>query len=155
MTEEKIRYKASIAGKNYTIIGKESHAHMDLVSELANEQLAAIKESAPSISAEQASVLLAINTLSVQVKLQEKIIQLEDEIKRLKTEAANAEDLESRLDELQKNEKELRKNLSNEKRELSKEEMQHQIEVQKLLNQQVKEKIQKNNHKKLQNHGKK
>ncbi|MGX6994107.1 cell division protein ZapA [Vagococcus penaei] len=155
MTEENIRYKATIAGKSYTIIGNQSHAYMDMVSELANEQLTTIKQQAPAITDEQAAILLAMNTLSVQVKLQEQILDLKKTIGQLETEVAKTADLEQRLDELKKNEKNMRKKILEEQREFSKEEMLHQIEVQKLLNQQVKEKIQKNNHKKLHNQYKK
>ena len=64
----KTRYKAIIADHTYTIIGQESKQHMDLVTKIVNEQLAEIKHLSPQTDTEQASVLLAINAISDQLK---------------------------------------------------------------------------------------
>ncbi len=146
--EEKKRYKAKIAGNTYTIIGNESHYHMDIVNDLANEQLELIMGQAPTLTREQASVLLAINTLSVQVKQQEVILGQRDEILALKKEIKKVVDLEDRLNKIEEREKEARKAVINENKQLTDEEMLNHIEVQKVLNQQVKEKIQRNNNQK-------
>ena len=42
MTEQKKRYKAVIANQSYTIIGRESKQHMDMVTKLVNDQLTEI-----------------------------------------------------------------------------------------------------------------
>ena len=42
--DEMKRYKAKIAGETYTIIGPESHYHMDIVNDLANEQIELIEK---------------------------------------------------------------------------------------------------------------
>ena len=146
--EAKKRYKAKIAGSTYTIIGNESHYHMDIVNDLANEQLELIMGQAPTLTREQASVLLAINTLSVQVKQQEVILDQRDEILALKKEIEKVAELEERLSKIEEREKEARKAVINENRQLTEEEMLNHIEVQKVLNQQVKEKIQRNNNQK-------
>ncbi|MBO0480370.1 cell division protein ZapA [Vagococcus fluvialis] len=143
--DEMKRYKAKIAGETYTIIGPESHYHMDIVNDLANEQIELIEKQSPSLSREQAAILLAINTLSVQVKQQEMILDQRKEIEELKEELKRVEELEERLDRIEAREKEARQAIIKEKRQMTEEETLNQIEVQKVLNQQVKEKIQKNN----------
>lgn len=146
--EDKKRYKAKIAGEAYTIIGNESHYHMDIVNDLANEQLELIMGQSSTLTKEQAAILLAINTLSIQVKQQEVILDQRDEIIQLKKEIEKVAELEDRLSKIEEREKEARKAVINENRQLTEDEMLNHIEVQKVLNQQVKEKIQKNNHQK-------
>lgn len=148
LQEEQKRYKATIAGKTYTIIGNESHYHMDIVNDLANEQLELIMKQAPSLTREQAAVLLAINTLSVQVKQQETILDLKNDVHALQHEVEKVNDLEERLNKIEERERAARKIALDENRELTEAEMNNHIEVQKVLNQQVKEKIQRNNHQK-------
>ena len=143
--DEMKRYKAKIAGETYTIIGTESHYHMDIVNDLVNEQIELIKKQSPSLSHEQAAILLAINTLSVQVKQQEVILDQRNEIEELKEELKRVEELEERLDQIEAREKEARQAIIKEKRQITEEEALNQIEVQKVLNQQVKEKIQRSN----------
>ncbi|MBO0476630.1 cell division protein ZapA [Vagococcus sp. DIV0080] len=143
--EEMKRYKARIAGEVYTIIGPESHYHMEIVNDLANEQIDVIKQHAPGLTNEQAAILLAINTLSIQVKQQEVILDQRKEINELKEEVKRVEDLEERLKRIEEREKEARQAIIKEKRQLTEEETLNHIEVQKVLNQQVKEKIQRNN----------
>ncbi|MEG0286919.1 MAG: cell division protein ZapA [Vagococcus sp.] len=147
--EEMKRYKTKIAGETYTIIGTESHYHMEIVNDLANEQIEQIKQQSPSLTNEQAAILLAINTISVQVKQQETILDQRNEIDQLKAEIGRVRELEERLDRIEAREKEARQAIIKEKRQLTEEETLNHIEVQKVLNQQVKEKIQRNNdHKK-------
>lgn len=146
--EENKRYKATIVGNTYTIIGKESHYHMDIVNQLANEQLETIMKNAPKLSTEQAAILLAINTLSVQIKQQETILNLKKDISELEDELEKMKKLEERLDKIEAREKETRKKVIQENRELTDEEMLNQIEIQKIVNEQAKEKIKRNNHQK-------
>lgn len=143
--EEMKRYKAKIANNTYTIIGTESHYHMDIVNDLANEQIENIKKQSSSLTDEQAAILLAINTLSVQVKQQEVILDQRNEIKSLKEEIARIKEFEERLDRIEEREKEARQAIIKENRKVTEEEALNQIEVQKVLNQQVKEKIQRSN----------
>lgn len=72
MAEEKRRYKANIAGKNYTLIGPGSTEQFDAVTTLLNDELAQIHRLQPSISIEDAAILLAFNSLSGQVRLRAK-----------------------------------------------------------------------------------
>lgn len=146
--EENKRYKATIAGNTYTIIGKESHYHMDIVNQLANEQLETIMKNAPKLSTEQAAILLAINTLSVQIKQQETILDLKKDISDLEDELEKMMGLEERLSNIESREKEMRKKILQENRKLTDEEMLNQIEIQKIVNEQAKEKIKRNNNQK-------
>ncbi|WP_054675733.1 cell division protein ZapA [Lacticaseibacillus sharpeae] len=70
MAEDKRRYKANIAGRNYTLIGPGSTAHFDAVTQILNDQLAQIHRLQPKLSREDAAVLLAFNALSQQVSAQ-------------------------------------------------------------------------------------
>lgn len=146
--EENKRYKATIAGNTYTIIGKESHYHMDIVNQLANEQLETIMKNAPKLSTEQAAILLAINTLSVQIKQQETILDLKKDISDLEDELEKMMGLEERLSNIESREKEMRNKILQENRKLTDEEMLNQIEIQKIVNEQAKEKIKRNNNQK-------
>lgn len=148
--EENKRYKATIGGNTYTIIGKESHYHMDIVNQLANEQLENIMKSSPNLSTEQAAILLAINTLSVQIKQQETILDLKKEVRDLEDELEKMIELEEKLDKIEAREKAARKKIMQENRELTDEEMLNQIEIQKVVNEQAKEKIKRNNKQKNQ-----
>ena len=130
--EEMKRYKTKIAGETYTIIGTESHYHMEIVNDLANEQIEQIKQQSPSLTNEQAAILLAINTISVQVKQQETILDQRNEIDQLKAEIGRVRELEERLDRIEAREKEARQAIIKEKRQLTEEETLNHIEVQKV-----------------------
>lgn len=155
MTQNKKRYKAVIGDRAYTIIGKESKAHMDIVTALANNQLRDILNMSDTTTMEQAAILLAVNALSDQVKKESKVIEMEKEIQELneaiefleleKSELTNQDEkiktLESRLkryDDLETEAKKALLTAGQEVEELS------PMEAQQILNQQVKEKIQKN-----------
>ncbi|WP_127849521.1 cell division protein ZapA [Lacticaseibacillus hulanensis] len=70
MAEEKRRYKATIAGRSYTLIGPGSTDHFSAVTQILNDQLAQIHRLQPNLSREDAAVLLAFNALSDQVTAQ-------------------------------------------------------------------------------------
>ena len=57
MTEQKKRYKAVIANQSYTIIGRESKQHMDMVTKLVNDQLTEIMGLSSQVDKEQAAIL--------------------------------------------------------------------------------------------------
>ncbi|WP_125705354.1 cell division protein ZapA [Lacticaseibacillus daqingensis] len=70
MEEQKRRFKAVIGDKTYTIVGPGSTAHFSAVVAMLNERLTQIKTLAPTISTEDAAVLLAFNALSDAVKIE-------------------------------------------------------------------------------------
>ncbi|MFD0897059.1 cell division protein ZapA [Loigolactobacillus binensis] len=88
MAEQKRRFKVVIDGKTYIIIGNASDAHIQAVTQLVNDELTQIKSLATTLDDEQAAVLLAINTVSDQLRLQTKLERLEKENEQLKQQLA-------------------------------------------------------------------
>lgn len=140
MVKEKTRYKAVIADHTYTIIGQESKQHMDLVTKLVNEQLAEIKHISPQTDNEQASVLLAINAISDQLKKQEKTINLEKEVAEYKKQTIRLAELENRIKRIEAIEEEARDVLKKNGQEGV--EIHNHMEAQQILNENRKQQIQ-------------
>ncbi|PZL70606.1 cell division protein ZapA [Enterococcus plantarum] len=140
MVKEKTRYKAVIADHTYTIIGQESKQHMDLVTKLVNEQLAEIKHISPQTNDEQASVLLAINAISDQLKKQEKVLNLEQEVAELKKRTIRLAELENRIKRIEAIEEEARVVLKKNGQEDV--EIHNHMEAQQILNENRKQQIQ-------------
>ena len=140
MAHEKTRYKAVIANQTYTIIGRETKHHMDIVTKLINEQLAELKQLSPQMDNEQAAILMAVNALSDQLKKQERILELEEETAELKKKMIKFTELENRVKRIEA--------IENEAREVLKENGQadhtikNHVEAQQILNEQRKRKIQ-------------
>ncbi|MFW8617118.1 cell division protein ZapA [Enterococcus innesii] len=140
MTEQKKRYKAVIANQSYTIIGRESKEHMDMVTRLVNDQLLEIMQLSPQIDQEQASILLAINAVSDQLKKQEQLLVLQKKVDELRGQAIKATELENRIKRIEAIESEARKVLDETGR--SDVEIHNHVEAQQILNEQRKRKIQ-------------
>lgn len=149
--EQKKRFKLKIKNEEYIIIGTEDSAHMNLVNDLVNDHLTIINEHTPTLTKEQAATLLAINTVSLQVKQQEEIMKLEEELKEAQEKIAQLNELELRLNEISGREREKSKEIIQNNGNLSEKELQNQIEIQKLMNQQVTEKIKIKNQQKNKN----
>ena len=116
MTENKQRYKTTIAGRTYTIVAKKSEDHLKTVSELANDRINQLKDLMPKLDIEQRAILVAVNAISEniskQVELNEikealetteksleqqkkRILTLQNQLKKVKQEKApNKETLE-------------------------------------------------------------
>ena len=140
MTEQKKRYKAVIANQSYTIIGRESKEHMDMVTRLVNDQLLEIMQLSPQTDQEQASILLAINAVSDQLKKQEQLLVLQKKVDELRGQAIKATELETRIKRIEAIESEARKVLDETGR--SDVEIHNHVEAQQILNEQRKRKIQ-------------
>lgn len=82
MANQKRRTKAIINGKEYTIVGDKSAAHVELVAEIINEQLEELNSLSTSLSKEEQAILMAVNAVSDQVKMQQELIALEEKIKQ-------------------------------------------------------------------------
>ncbi|WP_159722658.1 cell division protein ZapA [Enterococcus sp. CSURQ0835] len=95
------RYKAKVGDQTYTIIGKETKQHMDLVIKVVNEQLAEIHQLSQDIDQEQAAILLAINAISDQVKKQAEIITLQKKITELEKQVEHLPELENRVKKIE------------------------------------------------------
>ncbi|GAA0352799.1 hypothetical protein GCM10008932_02260 [Alkalibacterium iburiense] len=81
MPEEKSRYKATIDGESYTIVGPKSQKHMQVVAETVDEQLAQLKEMTKGMSKEKRAVLLAINAVSDQLAMRKELEEIKEKIK--------------------------------------------------------------------------
>lgn len=80
------RFKAKIAGKDYTIVGQRSPQHLNTVVDLVNNQLEQLNELAPELSTADRSILMSINAISDQLLKEQQIIELEQEIEALRKE---------------------------------------------------------------------
>lgn len=141
MAREKTRYKAKIANQTYTIIGTESKSHMDIVTQMANEQLQDILTLSPDTDLSQGAILLAINALSDQLKKEKEILKLEERIREIKVEAAYVTELETRLERYDEMERQAKEALASNGKNSDNISL---VEAQKIMNQQVIEKIQQN-----------
>lgn len=135
------RYKATVAGQTYTIIGQETKQHMDLVVALVNEQLNEIKQLSPEISTEKAAILLAINAMSDQVNKQETLLKLQNRQSQLEKKAQHNEDLENRIKKIEAIEAEAKQILRQEGRDDTT--IRNHVEAQEIVNGNRKREIQK------------
>lgn len=88
--EEKRRYKAVIAGKEYTIVGKKSDQHMDAVVTILNHQLDQLIRLDGSLSKGDLAILMTVNAISDQLSKEHQIETLQAELDQLK--AASSRD---------------------------------------------------------------
>ena len=83
MANEKRRTKVVINGKEYTIVGEKSSAHIELVAETLNKQLADLNKLSTKLSKEEQAILVAVNAVSSEIESHQKVLQLEEKIKAL------------------------------------------------------------------------
>lgn len=81
--DSKKRFKAQIAGKDYTIVGSLSATHLNTVVDLVNQQIEQLTELAPELSDADRCVLMAVNAVSDQLVKEKRIIELEAELATL------------------------------------------------------------------------
>lgn len=84
--EEKNRFKATIAGKVYTIVGQKDPSHLQVVVDIINNQLNQLNELAPELTYSDRSILMSVNAVSDQLIKEARIVELEEEIKQLQDE---------------------------------------------------------------------
>lgn len=82
MAYEKKRTKVIINDKEYTIVGKKSTAHVKLVADTVNNQIEELKSLSSNLSKEEQAILIAVNAVSDQIELHEKMIKLEENIEK-------------------------------------------------------------------------
>ncbi len=70
---QKNRVRGQILDKQYTISAEETQAHLKATFELVNQQLTQLKTLRPQASTEELAILLALNALSDQLKMQAKV----------------------------------------------------------------------------------
>lgn len=86
MPEGKRRFKATINGESYTIVGPKSQAHMKTVAETVDEQLMQLKQLTKGLSNEKQAILLAINTVSDQLTMQKELKEIKEKMEQLQNE---------------------------------------------------------------------
>ncbi|GHP12632.1 cell division protein ZapA [Lentilactobacillus fungorum] len=69
LNSDKRRFKATIGGKEYVLVGKGSVEHMQAVTNLLNEQLNQLQAAMPSATDEQRAILIAFNAISKQFEI--------------------------------------------------------------------------------------
>jgi cell division protein ZapA len=67
---QKLRYKAIVDGVCYIIISSETKEHLNMVTQIADEQFCTLKQKVKGASGEQTAILLAINAINDQLKKQ-------------------------------------------------------------------------------------
>ncbi|UUX34616.1 cell division protein ZapA [Fundicoccus culcitae] len=82
--DEKRRFKAEIAGKQYTIVGNRSAEHLNTVVDIVNQQLEQLGELDDNLNYADRSILMAINAISDQLVKECRIVELEKENAALK-----------------------------------------------------------------------
>lgn len=85
VASERKRVKVVINDKEYTIIGTKSAAHIKLVAQTINDQLADLDALSNNLSREEQAILMAVNAVSDQINSHEKMIEFEEKIKNNKT----------------------------------------------------------------------
>lgn len=80
MSAEKKRVKVMIDGKEYTIIGNKSAAHVQLVAQTINEQLEKLNQLSTSLTKEEKSILIAVNAVSDQIDRHKEMIAMEEQL---------------------------------------------------------------------------
>ena len=83
MANEKRRTKVVTNGKEYTIVGEKSSAHIEVVAETLNKQLADLNKLSTMLSKEEQAILVAVNAVSSEIESHQKVLQLEEKIKEL------------------------------------------------------------------------
>lgn len=83
MANEKRRTKVVINGKEYTIVGEKSSAHIELVAETLNKQLADLNKLSTKLSKEEQAILVAVNAVSSEIESHQKVLQLEEKLKEI------------------------------------------------------------------------
>ncbi|WP_034550908.1 cell division protein ZapA [Carnobacterium funditum] len=83
MSQGKIRYKATIAGKTYTIIGARSEAHLKMVAETVNTQMRQIESLSKDLDPERRAVLAAVNAVSDQFNMQIKLDEIQSKLNEM------------------------------------------------------------------------
>ncbi|CAH0418174.1 cell division protein ZapA [Periweissella ghanensis] len=76
MADEKRRYRARLGDRDFTIVGNSSVEHMAAVTKKLNDELDQIQKLAPKLSRQDQALLLAFNSISDQLKIQDELEEL-------------------------------------------------------------------------------
>lgn len=73
---ERNKVKVTINKRTYTIVGKESPEHVELIAKLVDDKMKEIYESNKHLDSTMLAVLTAVNTMNEYVKLKEEFDEL-------------------------------------------------------------------------------
>jgi len=68
---DKTKITVDIHHQQYTIVGKESSNHVQLVASLVDQKMKEMKENNPQLDTSKLAVLTAVNTMNDYLKLKE------------------------------------------------------------------------------------
>ena len=89
MSEGKRRFKATIDGETYTIVGSKPEKHMRVVAETVDEQLTQLKELTKGLDKEKRAILLAINAVSDQLAMRNELNEMKEKYEQLEQDLEN------------------------------------------------------------------
>lgn len=89
---QKVRYNAIVDGIQYTIVGTETTEHLDMVTQIVDEQYRMLKETLKDATPEAAAILLAINVMSDYLKKQTENLTLTKKVEKLNARLSTLED---------------------------------------------------------------
>lgn len=92
MSQGKIRYKVTIAGKTYTIIGARPEAHLKMVAETVDKQMRQIESLSKDLDPERRAVLTAVNAVSDQFDMQIKLNELQTKLDEMEVRLKEKQD---------------------------------------------------------------
>ncbi|MEY8463473.1 hypothetical protein [Streptococcus merionis] len=78
------RYKFTFSDKQLTLTTEHDNLFMEEIERVAKEKYQALQEEMPTADSETLAILLAINTLSVQLQRELEFDQQEEELARLR-----------------------------------------------------------------------
>ncbi len=81
------RYKFTFSDKQFTVTTQHDNLFMEEIQRVAGEKYRAIQEKMPTADTETLAILLAINTLSVQLARELDFDKQEEELVRLRKKA--------------------------------------------------------------------
>lgn len=80
------RVKVKIDNEEYTVISTYSNAHINIATEVLNEQLEQLVKLSPELDERKRVILLALNTVSKQIVLEQEVQRLNKQLKALQNE---------------------------------------------------------------------
>lgn len=81
------RYKFTFSDKQFTVTTQHDNLFMEEIQRVAGEKYRALQEKMPTADTETLAILLAINTLSVQLARELEFDKQEEELNRLRKKA--------------------------------------------------------------------
>lgn len=88
MNSNNRRYKVTINKEPYVVISDKSDEHIKTASELVNDQFAQLKSLSENMSDKDIAILLALNTVSKQIDLEQMVLKMNKRVRQLENDLA-------------------------------------------------------------------